>query len=347
MKAVRWHARNDVRLDEVDVADVPPPGCSVVEVAYCGICGSDLAEYRDGPKLIRTDAHPLSGQAPPITLGHEFAGRVVAASDERAWPTGTRVTADVCLRCGKCDACLGGDYNLCRYGGSLGLHADGAFALRVVVPEYCLIALPDAVPDVHGALAEPLAVGLHALGRGGAGAGSRVLVLGFGPIGAATALVGRAIGCTVHVVERDADRQACAEALGFATLNAGDDLPRRVRRALGAGGADVVAETTGAHALLPAAIECARRGGSIALAGITSAPVELDTSRLVLFERSLVGSLGYCFEVERVVAMMAAGQLDPSGMISGTIPLSETVAAIRELAEGPGPRIKVMVDTRG
>jgi (R,R)-butanediol dehydrogenase/meso-butanediol dehydrogenase/diacetyl reductase len=312
-------------------------------VTYCGICGSDLAEFRDGPRLIRNDAHPLTGQSPPITLGHEFAGKVVSASDPALWPAGTRVTADACWRCGQCDDCREGAYHRCRYGGSIGLHSDGALAERLVVPEYCLVALPDTVSDQDGALAEPLAVGLHALDRAVVRAAEHVLILGFGPIGAGAALLAQSAGGRVHVVEIESGRRAQAEALGFETIEAGNELPRRVRQRLRAGGADVVVETTGSPTILADAVRCARRGGRIVMAGITSAPATIDTSEIVLFERSLIGSLGYRNDVERVVHMIEAGLVEPAGLISEIVPLSEAADAVKSLAEKVEGRIKVLV----
>lgn len=346
MLALRWHAAADLRLEEVPEPELPEPGMAIVDVALCGICGSDLAEYRAGPKMIRATPHPLSGQAPPITLGHEFSGRVHAASDPERWPAGTRVTADACWRCGQCDACANGDYHRCRYGGSIGLHSDGAFAARVVVPEYTLIALPDSVSDEAGALTEPLAVGLHALDRGGAQAGDRVLVLGFGPIGAASAVLARALGATPIVVELDPERAARADALGFAVLEVGEDLPRRARRATGGGGATVVIESTGVPAVLPQAVECARRGGRIVAVGIPGSASQLDASRLVLFERSLVGSLGYRHDLPRIVEMVSSGVIDPLPLISETVGLARAPDAFASLDAGPRGRIKVLVEAR-
>lgn len=347
MLALRWHAAGDLRLEELPDPEHPDPGMVVVDVALCGICGSDLAEFRAGPKMIRATPHPLTGRHAPITLGHEFSGRVRAADDAGAWPAGTRVTADACWRCGRCDACTSGDYHLCRYGASIGLHSDGAFAGRVVVPEYTLVRVPDGVSDEAAAMTEPLAVGLHALDRGGVRAGDAVLVLGFGPIGAAAALLARSTGATPTVVELDAARRERADALGFATLEPGEDLPRRVRRATGGGGAAVVIESTGVPAVLAEAVECARRGGRIVAVGITQTAGTLDSSRLVLFERSLVGSLGYRHDLPRVVEMVEHGVVDPLPLIGETVPLAEAPEAFASLDAGPRGRIKVLVDTRG
>ena len=129
MRALRWHGREDVRLDDVPEPRLRDGLDTLVEVVLCGICGTDVAETRAGPMMIRTTPHPLTGQAPPVTLGHELVGRVVAQRDEpfQALPAGQRVTADACLRCGRCAACQRGDYHQCRFGGSIGLHVDGGF----------------------------------------------------------------------------------------------------------------------------------------------------------------------------------------------------------------------------
>src|SRR5436190_19607553 len=183
MQALRWHGNRDVRLDEVDLSLPLGPGMVEVEVAFCGVCGSDVAECAHGPFAIRRRPHPLSGQAPPLTLGHEFSGRVVGVGEGvEAIRIGDRVAADACWRCGECRACRTGRYNLCAESGSIGLCSDGAFAPRVRFPAYCAVPLPDNVSNRAGALLEPLAVALHALDRVDARAGEICVVLGFGAI---------------------------------------------------------------------------------------------------------------------------------------------------------------------
>jgi (R,R)-butanediol dehydrogenase / meso-butanediol dehydrogenase / diacetyl reductase len=343
VKALRWHGAGDLRLEEVELP-AAPPGASLVEVSLCGICGTDVHEFKAGPHLISSRPHPLSGQCAPVTLGHEFAGRVVAAGEGSEATIGTRVTADACWRCGTCDACVAGSYHLCRFGGSIGLHSDGAFASHVVVPDYCLVELPDEVSDQAGALVEPLAVALHALERGGARPADEVLVLGFGPIGASAALVARALGAHVSVVEKNEDRARRAAELGFDLIEAGADLAKRVRAALGGGGAAVVMETTGVAALLPEAVECARRGGRIVVVGMDASVAPVSADRLVLFERSVVGSLGYCNDLPRVVRMIARGLVDPVVLVGGVVSLAGAAEVVMQLASGPEPRIKVLVD---
>lgn len=347
MKALRWHGREDVRVE-----DVPPPeptefADSIIEVSLCGICGSDLAEYRHGPAMISPTPHPLSGKQPPLTLGHELVGTLIeGGSPDGKIAPGARVTVDTCLRCGQCRACERGDYHLCRYGGAVGLHSDGAFAPLVAVPGYTLVEVPDGVEDRQAALTEPFAVALHGLQRGGLSAGDDVLVLGFGPIGAASALLAKALGASPHVVELDEGRRGRAAELGLPVWEPGEDLPKRARKSLGDGGAPIVVETTGVASMAPVAVECASRGGRIVLLGLPAAASEIAVRRLTLFERSLVGSLGYRHDLPRVLALVAAGNLDPGAIVDSTVSLEESATAMKRLAESPGAPIKTLVATR-
>ena len=318
-----------------------------VEVAYCGICGSDVAEYAHGPYAIRQRPHVLSGQEPPLTLGHELSGRVVAVGEGVQRPAvGDRVSADACWRCETCEACRSGRYNQCAASGSIGLCSDGAFAARVRFPAYCAVPLPGGVSDRAGALLEPLAVGLHALDRAVARAAETVVVLGFGAIGACTAEVASALGLSVVVVEPDARRRSFAEELGYAA-HAPEGEPRDVARAVRAltgGGADLVVDASGAPAALAGALEMTVRGGRIALVGIPKRPVDVDVGRLVLYERSLVASLGYANDLPRAAALIAAGTLRPERLITREVPLSEAPDALRMLADGATGDVKVLVD---
>lgn len=284
MEAVRWHAAGDLRFEDVELSLPLGPGMIEVEVAYCGICGSDLAEFRHNFAIRPEKAHPLTGQAPPVTLGHEFSGVVTAIGEgvDQVKP-GDRVSADACWRCGECKACVEGRYNQCIYSGSIGLSSDGAFAPLVRFPAYCAVPLPDSIPDDVGALLEPLAVGLHALDRGHARAGERVVVIGYGPVGAATALLARSLGLEPLVCELSPGRLARAEAHGFETHAPEPekkDFARAVRGLTG-GGAGVVVDCSGAVPALEAAMEMSERGGRIVIAGIPKKPVAVDAGRMV------------------------------------------------------------------
>lgn len=320
------------------------------EVAWCGICGSDVAEFANGPYAIRERPHALSGQAPPVTLGHEFSARVTAlGGGVEGLAVGDRVAADACWRCGRCDACLRGEYNRCLLSGSIGLCSDGALAARVRFPAYAAVPLPAEVSDRAGALLEPLAVGLHAVDRSGARAGDPVAVLGFGAIGAAAAVAGRALGLDVLVSEPNDARRARAAAIGFAVhapRGSAREVAREIRLRTG-GGARAVIDATGVGAVLEGAVEMTRRGAAIIVVGIPKQPVAVDAGRLVLFERSLVGSLGYAGDLPRVARLIAGRQIDPEPLITRTISLEETPQELARLADEPGSDIKVLVEVGG
>lgn len=351
MKALVWHGRGELRFEEVDEPGPPGPGEAVVAVAYCGICGTDVHEYVEGPVMIRPGAHPLTGCAPPLALGHEMSGHVVAVGPDVDVPVGTRVAVDPCWRCGSCYWCRRDDHHLCRLGGAVGLASPGGLAHRVTVPAAGLVPLPDGVDLQVAALAEPLAVGLHAVDQGGVEAGARVVIQGFGPIGATVLLAARARGAAeVWVSEPAPARRAWAEALGATVVvdPGADDVRRRLREATDHVGADVAFECSGVPSLLPGLVECTRRGGRTVLVGVGHGVAEIPTNRVVLFERELVGSLGYRHEVARVVELVAAGTLDPRPLITGVVPLAEAVdGAFAPLAAGAADHMKVLVAVGG
>jgi (R,R)-butanediol dehydrogenase / meso-butanediol dehydrogenase / diacetyl reductase len=347
VEAVRWHAAGDLRFEDVELALPLGPGMIEVEVAFCGICGSDLAEFRH-PFAIRPEkVHPLTHQQPPVTLGHEFSGTVVAiGEDVKAVKVGDRVSADACWRCGECKGCVEGRYNQCLYSGSIGLSSDGAFAPVVRFPAYCAVPLPDNVSLDVAAMLEPLAVGLHALDRGEAHAGERVVVIGYGPVGAATALLARSLGLEPLVCELSPGRLARAAAHGFETHAPEPDKKDFARsvRGLTDGGAGVIVDCSGAVPAVEAAMEMSERGGRIVLAGIPKKPLAIDGGRMVLYERSLIATLGYHNDLPRVAAMIASGSLEPSVMITNRIPLSEVADEIERMASDPRDEVKVLAE---
>ena len=351
MDAVRWHGNRDVRVEDVDLALPLDDGMVEVEVAWCGICGSDVAESTHGPFAIRPGRrHVLSGQEPPVTLGHEFSGRVVAVGSGVAGvAVGDRVSADACWRCEECTACLSGAYNRCARSGSIGLASDGAMASRVRFPAYCVVPLADTVSDRAGALLEPLAVALHALERVSARPGETVVVLGFGAIGACTAEVARAMGLDVLVSEMRPERRERAIALGYPVhtpSGSARDVARSVRDLTG-GGASVVIDATGVPAALEAAPDMTVRGGRIGLVGIPKTPPVIDAAKLVLYERSLIASLGYANDLPRVASMIAAGRLDPERLITRVVGLRDVPEELERLGDQPGDDIKVLIDVGG
>jgi (R,R)-butanediol dehydrogenase/meso-butanediol dehydrogenase/diacetyl reductase len=346
MRAIRWYGAQDLRFEPADDPS-PGPGQALVRVAYCGICGTDLAEYQKGPVLIRTGPHPLTGARPPITLGHEFSGRVVAVGEGVAdTMIGRRVCVDPCWRCGECFWCLRGDYHICRSGGSVGLASDGALADLVVVPADGLVPLPDGVTDEVGALVEPLAVGVHAVSRGRAQEGEWALVIGCGPIGLAVLMAARAHGLQVLVVEPSPVRRALALSLGAerAFDPAVDDARREAYLITSKTGADLVFECTGLPDMLGFAVSSARRGGRVVLVGIGQGVSELSTQQVVPYEREIIGALGYRNDLPTVVQLIADGRMDPAPLITNIIPMEDAVReGFERLARSKDEGMKTLI----
>ncbi|MFD0658495.1 alcohol dehydrogenase catalytic domain-containing protein [Thermocatellispora tengchongensis] len=236
MRAAVWHGAGDVRVEDVHLAP-PGPGEVTIEVAYCGICGSDLHEYADGPHAIPVaEPHPESGATAPLVLGHEFCGTVVRAGDGvTGLAPGDRVAVEPHYRCGRCPRCLAGEYNICRHFGFAGLMGDGGLAERATVPAYMLHRLPESVPLEQAAVFEPAAVALHAVRRAAIRPGETVAVLGLGPIGLLVTLFAVRCGAVrVVAADRSPVRRELARRMG-AEVVAGD-LAEAVAAAAGGEG---------------------------------------------------------------------------------------------------------------
>ena len=157
MKAARWHGPRDVRVETVP-DPTPGPGDLVLRVDWCGICGTDVEEYLTGPHWIPTEQpNPLTGARAPITLGHEFAGEVVALGrDVRDLRVGDSVAPDTLIYCGRCYWCRRHQVHLCESLAALGLMADGGLAEFCVAPAAMCLTVPPSLPPDHAAMAETL-----------------------------------------------------------------------------------------------------------------------------------------------------------------------------------------------
>jgi L-idonate 5-dehydrogenase len=296
MRALVAHGAADLRLEErvLDLA----AGSVVFRPAYGGICGSDLHYYRSGrvgPFAIRE----------PLVLGHEIVGVVESDPTGRFLP-GTRATVHPATGCGTCPECRAGRANLCRNGRYLGSaaswpHTQGGFAEHLAVRPDQVRPLPPNLPILRAVLAEPLAVGLHALGRAGGVRGKRVLISGAGPIGLLAAGAAAALGAEAVTVA-----DVLAEPLRIADrLRATDTVDLRVATPEAAG-YDVVIEAAGVPAAVTTAIDSAVRGGVVVQVGMlppTPQPVAL--AALVSREIGLIGSFRFDQELDDAVRLLA------------------------------------------
>lgn len=340
MKTIVAHGPKDLRIEERD-APQPGPGEVLIRMAAGGICGSDLHYYNHGGfGTVRLKE--------PMILGHEVAGWIEAlgAGVEGLAP-GQLVAVSPSRPCGDCAYCREGSQNHCLnmrfYGSAMPFpHIQGAFR-EVLVADASQCAVADGLSPAQAAMAEPLAVVLHAAKRAGDLAGKRVLVTGCGPIGMLAIMVARMAGA-LEVVATD----VAGFTLDMATKIGADATHNVAERpdALAGFGAlkghfDVLFECSGVAAALGAAIPAMRPGGIImqlGLGGDMTLPVQAMTAR----ELELRGSFRFHSEFFTAVAMMRAGRLDVSPLVTRVMPLDEAVAAF-ELASDRNRAIKVQI----
>ena len=342
MRAAVFRAPGDVRIESVPEPPPPGPGDLLIKVTKAALCGTDSAEWDHGPLLAR----------PPVVLGHEFTGEVVAVGDGASgFPAGTRVVSGAGISCGRCEWCAAGRTNLCASYQTLGLHRDGGLAELVVSPASICRVVPDGLDDTGAAMAQPLAVALHAARRGRVGPGRSCVVVGAGGIGAFIVAAAASLGAGPLIAVDVADgRLRTAAALGATvTVNAGrDGAAAAVLAATGGQGAHVVIEASGAPASPAAALRMVRRGGDVVIVGLQPEPALLDLFSVSVREVDVHGTLAHvCGEdLAEAVTLLATTGLAAT-VLGDVISLADLVqGGLRPLAERTA-RGKIVVDVQG
>jgi (R,R)-butanediol dehydrogenase / meso-butanediol dehydrogenase / diacetyl reductase len=351
LRAARWHGRRDVRVDDVADLAYPSTGWVRLRVEACGICGTDLEEYLEGPLAVPIEPNPLSGRSAPLTLGHETVGVVEAVGDDVELAVGTRVAVEGNMTCRTCYWCLSGAYALCPSLAALGQQADGGLAEQMLAPAYLCVPYGDHVPPDVAALAEPLAVAVRAVRRAGIVPGSTVGVIGAGTIGLLVLQVARIAGAaTVVLVERHESRRALALRLG-ADAAVGPEEAEALADELTAGVRfDVTIEAAGNRAASGSAIRLARRGGRAVLLGVFDDTVDVDMMSLLLGEKEILASLSHSYDVDFVdaVRLLEAGSIDVRPLVSDRIPLDDIVSdGFDALVAEPERHRKILVFPNG
>lgn len=327
-----------VSKEKFDIKDVKPlqpgPGEVSVQVAYCGICGTDLHIFHG-----KMDARVK----PPQVIGHEMSGTVAEVGEGVSeWKPGDRVVVRPLDWCGKCPACLAGHTHICMNLRFMGIDSIGAFQERWIVKERTLYRVPEGLSLKLAALIEPLAVACHDVRIAGLQQGEFALVMGGGPIGILIAMVARAAGARVLISEINQFRLDFAKKFGFEVINPMDkDLLETVTAATDGAGADVVFEVTASENGAKIMTELPRTRGRIVVVGIYSQPPQVNLHKFFWRELQLFGARLYEAEdYEKGLAMASALELEP--LITGVYELDDIQKGFESL-NGNTTAMKTMI----
>jgi (R,R)-butanediol dehydrogenase / meso-butanediol dehydrogenase / diacetyl reductase len=338
--AAKYLGNREIGIRETQ-PEPPRPGQVQIEVAYAGICGSDL--------------HVLHGEMDgrirlPAILGHEMSGVIAALGQGvTGWTVGDHVTVMPLDWDGTCAACRAGNNHICHHLNVLGIDSPGALQGLWNVNADHLVALPQNLRLDHAALVEPLAVAVHDVRRAELAAGDRAVVIGGGPIGALIAVVARHAGAEVMVVEVNAQRRQNVAALGFEVLDpTTTDQVAWVNDWTDGTGADIVFEVSSAAAAVLGATDLVNARGTIVIVAIHTQPRPIDLQRVFLRELRILGARVYQrTDFERAVELLTSGLIPADALITRIEPITAIVQAFAALETGLAMKVLIDVGSTG
>jgi 2-desacetyl-2-hydroxyethyl bacteriochlorophyllide A dehydrogenase len=341
MRVAVYERPGELAIEDRPVPEVGPNDV-LLEVSHCGICGSDIHFVLEG------------WGRPGSVEGHEFSGRVVAVGDAvTSWRVGDQVIGGPSPRCGTCEYCRAGRPSLCvgRNTPGMSAHRDGAFAEYILVDQAGLLRVPDGVSMRAAALAEPLAVALHGLTRGGVRAGQRLLVTGAGPIGALSVAAAKARGVTDIVVsEPHPRRRALVERLGAHPVDPAAFVAPKSSGDIVEAPFDVALECSGQAVAMEAALAQLKRGGTLVFVGAGIKSPRLDANRILLNELVVTGAFVYDADgFDRALELLTQPDFPTEALIErDEVPLEGLFDALVRLHDGElAAKVMIVPDHRG
>ena len=319
----------------------PPQASEVrIEVAYGGVCGSDLAIYHGH----RDDRMQL-----PSIIGHEMSGTIAEVGcDVDGWQAGDRVAVLPLIACGRCHACNRGLEHVCERMEFFGVESAGAFQDSWTVPTHTLHRVPDSIAPDQAALVEPLAVAMHAVRTSGLQQGHLAIVLGGGPIGLLTALTAQYRGGRVLLSEVNPFRLDLARDMGLEVVDArSDDLDKIVAAASEGAGADIVFEASGSQAAVMGMSQLLCVRGLMLIVAVYGEPQRIDL--MTSFKRELRLQTVRCYtheDFDDSLALIASGKYPLERMITDRVPV-EALASVFEQMETGAPVMKTLLEFGG
>lgn len=307
-----------------------------VEVAFNGICGTDLHIFHGA-----MDARVK----PPSVIGHEMSGVVAAiGAGVEDITVGERVTVMPLDWCDSCPACVAGHTHICHNLKFLGIDTPGAMQTRWNVPRRAVLSLPVGLSLKEAALTEPTAVAVHDVRRAQLREGDRALVVGGGPIGLLIAAVARSFGADVVVMEPNTQRRALAESLNFTSLNPADTgAEQMISDWTGGAGVTVAFEVSGVAEGVESAIQALATRGRLVIVAIHTQPPPVNLRHVFWRELTLLGARVYeRRDFDEAMRLLEMGQIPTQTLITDVVPLAEAARAFEALERGEA--MKILVD---
>ena len=358
MRALRFHGARKLSVDDVKEPGEPGSGQVLLRPLMCGICGTDLHEYTDGPIVTPARPHPLTGAELPQIMGHEFAATVVSVGwDVTHVQEGDLVTVMPLIYCGQCHECQRGQGHLCRTMACTGLSsAWGVLAELAIVSASQVVPVAATMTPRQAALIEPAAVAAYGVDRGRLQPGQTVLITGAGPIGSLAALYALAGGARrVVISEPDPARRARAADLGegLGEVVTADPLAEPVTEIVaeltGGIGADLTVECAGQESALNLCIDAVRPAGTVVQTALHIRPASIRAETLALKDLTLAGT--WCYPVQdfpRVAGLVAAGRFPVERVITSVVPLESAVTqGFDQLITRGSGEVKVLIEVAG
>lgn len=355
MKALRFHAAKDLRLEDIDAPSLAlQAGQVLIRNRFVGICGTDLHEYVSGPIFIPVEPHPFTGASRPQILGHEFGGVVAAVgAGVTSVKPGDRISVQPLImpRSGDYFA----DRGLFHLSTDLALAGlswqSGGMAEYALLNEYNVQRIPDEMTDEEAALVEPAAVAVYACDRGGVTAGSSVLVTGAGPIGVLTLLAARAAGAAqLFLSDINDTRLELAVSIlpDLITINPKRELVGDIVRSRTEGGVgcDVAIECVGNELALKACADAVRKQGVVVQTGLHPHENPLDWFQVTFKDIDIRGSWAYPTHYwPRVIRLISSGLLPAHKVVTKRITLDEAITeGFDALLDPAGKHLKILID---
>lgn len=314
------------------------PGKVVVQVGYIGVCGSDIHVYHG--------KHPYTKY--PVVQGHEVSGEVLRTWEGSAFQNGDKVTIEPQISCGKCGPCGEGLYNICNELKVMGFQSQGAASEYVEIEEKHLVKLPEVMDLSHGAMMEPLAVGVRAVRKFGDIRGKRAAVLGAGPIGNLTMQAAKALGAKAVIIsDVNALRLEKARNCGAdETVEIGKgETPEETAERLGE--CDVIFDCAGVQSSIDTAVCAAGKGKEIIAVAVYEGKPTVDLARVNECELRITGTARYTKEdFETAIALTQQGVIELEELISDVFPLEAYEQAYKKIDGDPMSTMKVLIRMR-